>query len=143
MLGDVEMRERRERLQRGRRAMPSRPVPLPTRGEPVGLGQVDPIMPLIGDIKAQPVRMADVLVFGPLMIYSGLGKATPKWVRVGMVIIGVGTIIYNLANYFSIEREKLDAGLGQMEAGPMVKRQPGLHRPIQLLKGLRPAGTAR
>ena len=48
--------------------------------------------------------MADVFVFGPLMIYSALGKSTPKWVRTGMLIVGVGTIVYNLVNYFEIEK---------------------------------------
>ena len=146
MLGDMEMRERRDRLKRGRTAMPSRPVPIPMRGEPVGLGQASlvPIpVPALGDIKAQGVRMADVLVFGPLMIYSGLGKATPMWVRTGMVIIGVGTILYNLANYMTVEREKIESGLGQMQHGPMHRATADLHRPINLVKQLHPSQVSR
>ncbi len=122
---------------RRRRAMASRPVPIPLRGEPVGsapgLGQVPTVIPTARDIKAQGVRMADVLVFGPLMIYAGLGKATPPWLRVGMVIIGVGTVVYNLVNYMTIERE--EAGLGQMQWGPMHKAGD-LHRPIRLVQQL-------
>lgn len=140
MMGDLELRERRERLRRGRRAMPSRPVPIPIMGEPVGsaagLGQIPTVIPTTRDIKAQGVRMADVLVFGPLMIYAGLGRATPMWVRTGMVIIGVGTIVYNLANYLTIEKEEAGA-LGQMQWGPMHKAQADLHRPINLLNQLR------
>lgn len=121
-----------------REAMPSRPVPLPTRGEPVGsatgLGQVPLVIPTTRDIKAQGVRMADVLVFGPLMIYAGLGKATPAWLKVGMVIIGAGTVIYNLANYLTIEKEESGA-LGQMQAGPFHKAGD-LHRPIRLVRQL-------
>jgi len=94
-------------------------------------------IPTERDIKAQSVRMADVLVFGPLMIYAGLGRATPMWLRVGMVIIGAGTVLYNLANYLTIEREEA-AGLGQMQWGPMHKASADLHRPINLLNQLRP-----
>ncbi len=130
-----------------RQGLASRPAPIPT---PSGLGQF-PVPPAtVGDVKAQPVRMADVLVFGPLMIYSGLGKATPQWVRVGMVIIGVGTILYNLSNYFAVERRKVQSGvspdaaviegellpgLSGMESGPMHKASD-LHRPINLVRQL-------
>lgn len=117
------------------------------------LGQVLPadVPATVGDVKAQPVRMADVLIFGPLMIYSGLGKATPNWLRAGMVIIGVGTIVYNLANYFEVERRKREAGLSPnvatiekevlpglsgMSHGPMHKATADLHRPINLVQRL-------
>ncbi len=123
---------------RHRAAMASRPVPIPTQGEPVGsapgLGQTPLFIPTARDIKAQSVRMADVLVFGPLMIYAGLGRQTPQWLRVGMVIIGAGTVLYNLANYFTIEREEA-AGLGQMQAGPFHKAGD-MHRPVRLVRQL-------
>lgn len=126
-----------------RRALASRPVPIPTRGEPVGsapgLGQTPLFIPTQRDVKAQTVRIGDILVFGPLMIYAGLGKATPLWVRTGMVIIGVGTIVYNVVNYMTIEREaQIEAGgaLGQMQWGPMHRASADLHRPIQLVRRL-------
>lgn len=94
---------------------------------------------LASDVKSQPVRIADVLVFGPLMIYSGLGKATPKWVRTGMVIIGVGTIVYNLVNYFEVEKRKRNGNtLEGMNWGPMHKVQAEYHRPINLLRQVGP-----
>jgi hypothetical protein len=74
-----------------------------------------------GDIKAQPVRLADVLVFGPLMVYSGLGKNPPKWVKLGLVVVGVGTILYNLHNWMQVRREQ-QAQLGQMAHGPWHRR---------------------
>ena len=85
----------------------------------------DAIVPRAGDVKAQGVRIADIAVFGPLMIYSGLGKNPPTWVRLGLILIGVGTILYNLQNYITVQGERADAGiakggffLGQMQAGP-------------------------
>lgn len=94
---------------------------------------------LESDVKSQPVRIADVLVFGPLMIYSGLGKATPQWVRTGMVIIGVGTIVYNLVNYFEVEKRKRNGtALEGMTHGPMHKAEAEFHRPINLLRQVGP-----
>jgi hypothetical protein len=135
-----------------RQRLASRPAPIPV---PSALGQIIPVpMATVGDVKAQPVRIADMLVFGPMMIYAGLGRATPKWVKVGMVIIGVGTIVYNLSNYFEVETRKREAGitpegagieaellpgLGGMSWGPMHKATD-LHRPIQLVKSV---GTNR
>jgi len=134
---------------RGRLA--SRPAPIPVPGQ---LGAYEkPPAATVGDVKAQSVRIADMLVFGPMMIYAGLGKKTPKWIKIGMVIIGVGTVVYNLANYFEVEKRKREAGivpegagvegeilpgLSGLTSGPMQKATPGIHRPIQLLKGLAP-----
>lgn len=58
------------------------------------------------DIKAQAVRMGDILLFGPLMVYGALGKATPQWMRTAMLVIGIGTIVYNAANFIEIEKRK-------------------------------------
>jgi len=52
------------------------------------------------------------------------------------VIIGAGTVLYNLVNYMTIEKEA-GAGLGQMQWGPMHKAQADLHRPINLLHQLK------
>jgi hypothetical protein len=64
-----------------------------------------------------------------------------------MVVIGVGTIVYNLVNYFEVENRKRAAGvvptgtgienetlpgLAGMDWGPMHKMDPRFHRPIML-----------
>ena len=137
--------------QRARGRLASRPPPIPV---PEQLGQFEPPpAATVGDVKAQTVRIGDMLVFGPLMIYAGLGKTPPPWVQVGMVIIGVGTIAYNLINYLEVEKRKRVAGiipegagvegeilpgLSGLTSGPMAKARPEFHRPIQLLKGLAP-----
>jgi len=54
--------------------------------------------------KAQYVRLLDVGVFGPLMIYTALGKTPPPIVKNAMVLIGIGTIVYNGYNY--LEQQK-------------------------------------
>lgn len=62
--------------------------------------------PTPSDVKAQAVRMGDILLFGPLMIYGALGKATPQWMRAAMLAIGAGTILYNAVNFVEIEKRK-------------------------------------
>lgn len=58
-------------------------------------------------MKGQLVRAADVVAIGPLMIYFGVqarGIALP--LRTAMVVFGVGTIVYNAANYLAVEQQK-------------------------------------
>lgn len=62
--------------------------------------------PTPSDVKAQAVRMGDILLFGPLMIMGAFGKEPPQWMRAAMLIIGVGTILYNAANFIEIEKRK-------------------------------------
>lgn len=127
-LGDIQRR-------RARRGLPSRPTPIPQMSDLqtyavnlAGLG----IDAQAADVTVQHGRIAEMLVFGPMMLYAGLGRATPRWVRVGMIIIGAGTIIYNLVNYLEAERLKRIEGttdqLGQMSWGPMHRADPHLHR---------------
>lgn len=134
---------------RDRRGLPSRPQPLIHAQLGQTPGSIPALPPAtVGDVKAQSVRLADMLVFGPMMLYAGLGKTTPKWVKFGMVVIGAGTIIYNLLNYLEVSRRKraagiviegdsvtdaIPAGLSGMEAGPMHKTDPRFHRVINLL----------
>jgi len=74
--------------------------------------------PTAGDVKAQGVRLADIFIFGPLMLYAGMGKDTPQWVKVGMLLLGGGTIIYNLVNFFEVARREGDQ-LSGMTSGPV------------------------
>ncbi len=76
----------------------------------LGQVQLDPLAetppPTAGDVKAQAVRLGDILLFGPLMVMGALGKETPQWMRAAMLVIGVGTIVYNAANFVEIEKRK-------------------------------------
>lgn len=57
-----------------------------------------------GDIKAQGIRILDIGILGPLMIFSALNKEPPPWLKLAMVGMGVGTILYNLKNYLEIQK---------------------------------------
>jgi len=51
--------------------------------------------------KSQNVRLADIFIYGPFMVWAGMQKELPKWARWLMVSLGVGTIYYNGRNYFA------------------------------------------
>ena len=51
-------------------------------------------------MKAQAIRVLDVVVIGPLMIYAGVNaKAISPELKAFLVVAGAGTVIYNGANF--------------------------------------------
>ncbi len=60
--------------------------------------------------KSQLVRLWDILVFGPAMIYIGYTvKNLSKWQKWFLLLGGYGTIYYNGKNYL-INRELIKQG---------------------------------
>lgn len=58
--------------------------------------------------KPQLVRVFDVGVLGPFMIYAGARKSDlPAWIRIGIAAGGVLTMGYN-AYYFWINRNNTE-----------------------------------
>ena len=53
--------------------------------------------------KAQTVRVADVVLIGPLMIWGGI-QTTPKrpWPGIALTLFGVSTIVFNAVNYYRV-----------------------------------------
>jgi hypothetical protein len=49
--------------------------------------------------NTQMVRLIDVFLIGPLLIYTSFQKSLPSWLRVLLLIVGVSTILYNGNNY--------------------------------------------
>lgn len=49
--------------------------------------------------KSQSVRLLDVFVIGPVLIYAGTFKTLPKYLRIFLFVVGVLTIVYNGNNY--------------------------------------------
>ncbi len=51
--------------------------------------------------KSQQVRLIDVFVIAPFLVYTGIKykKNLPKIVSAGLVITGLATAIYNGNNY--------------------------------------------
>lgn len=55
-------------------------------------------------MKSQRVRLLDVLVLGPFMVWAAGRRELPEWARAGLAIGGALTIVYNAANYVELER---------------------------------------
>ena len=58
--------------------------------------------------KTQAIRLLDVFVFGPLMIQAGRSHKS-DYFSTALTLIGLGTIIYNGANYLQ-ERQRIATG---------------------------------
>jgi hypothetical protein len=52
----------------------------------------------------QNVRLFDVFVVAPFLIYTSTLKGSPSWIRLSLLILGASTFVYNGVNY--IENEK-------------------------------------
>ena len=80
------------------------PPPAPVRT--AALPNLSPSVPLDEDIKAQPMRLLDVGVFGPLTVLGALNKEPPQWMRLFLLFFGLGTIAYNAYNFLEIEKRR-------------------------------------
>jgi hypothetical protein len=49
--------------------------------------------------KSQKIRLFDVFVIAPILIYGATRKEIPTWLRVSLGFIGVATAYYNAKNY--------------------------------------------
>ncbi len=58
-------------------------------------------------MKAQPIRVIDVVLLGPLMIWGGM-QATKKNPLLGaaLAVGGLSTITYNAGNYLRLKNER-------------------------------------
>lgn len=72
---------------------------LPSTGESA-TRIVDPKKGIVKAEKDQTIRLLDMFILGPAMIYSGLGKDLPQGLKAMMFLTGVGTIIYNGNNWY-------------------------------------------
>lgn len=61
--------------------------------------------PVYTEVKAQPVRVFDVLILGPVMVLAAAQVKNPLY-RAVLALGGVGTIVYNAANYAKIRRRR-------------------------------------
>jgi hypothetical protein len=50
-------------------------------------------------ITIQQVRLLDVFVVAPFCFYVATYKTLPKEVRLGLVVLGASTLIFNANNY--------------------------------------------
>jgi hypothetical protein len=62
---------------------------------------------VVAEGKSQEVRLLDVFLLGPFMVWFGArAQDVPPWARQAMILSGVATIAYNGTNYLKIEAER-------------------------------------
>jgi hypothetical protein len=61
--------------------------------------------------KSQNIRLIDVFVLAPIMVYAGTFKSLPTWVRISLIGMGVATAFYNgkkfLENRKNLQKNKI------------------------------------
>jgi hypothetical protein len=58
-------------------------------------------------IKPQIVRLYDVFVYGPLLLMLGTrNRKLTDLEKIALIALGAGTVVYNLRNYLTIERQR-------------------------------------
>ena len=61
--------------------------------------------------KTQLIRLLDVFLFGPLMIAAAADQDS-KYFRTALLLVGLGTIVYNGANYLQTAQQQKEASRG-------------------------------
>lgn len=56
----------------------------------------------------QNERLLEALIYGPLMVYTAMGKTPPKWLQLGMLAVGVGTVLYNAGVFVDTAKKNQD-----------------------------------
>jgi hypothetical protein len=57
-------------------------------------------------MDVQKVRLLDVFVVAPFLFYVGTRKELPQTLRLGVVALGVATLLYNGKNYLDAIQNK-------------------------------------
>tara|TARA_R100000231_G_scaffold33800_2_gene29713 strand:+ start:2432 stop:2653 length:222 start_codon:yes stop_codon:yes gene_type:complete len=59
----------------------------------------------------QYVRLLDVFVLAPTMVYASTFKQLPNYIRLILFVSGVATLVFNGRNYIRIEKTKKENGI--------------------------------
>lgn len=57
-------------------------------------------------ISKQNVRLVDVFVVAPILIYSSTLKHSPNWIRASLLLIGIATLGYNGYHFLDEAKKK-------------------------------------
>ena len=56
--------------------------------------------------RYQFVRLIDVFVLAPTMVYASTFKNLPDYIRIILLVSGIATLVFNGINYVDIKKEK-------------------------------------
>jgi len=60
---------------------------------------------LVSD-RYQHIRLVDVFILAPAMVYASTFKQIPDYVRIILFVSGIATLVFNGKNYMDIEKNK-------------------------------------
>lgn len=56
--------------------------------------------------RYQVIRLVDVFVLAPAMVYASTFKQIPNYVRLILFVSGIATLVFNGVNYMDIQKKK-------------------------------------
>ena len=56
--------------------------------------------------RYQYVRLVDVFVLAPAMVYASSFKSLPDYIRLILLVSGICTLVFNGINYIDIKKEE-------------------------------------
>tara|TARA_Y100000296_G_C5070870_1_gene204819 strand:- start:227 stop:439 length:213 start_codon:yes stop_codon:yes gene_type:complete len=56
--------------------------------------------------RYQAIRLVDVFVLAPTMVYASTFKSLPNYIRLILFVSGICTLVFNGINYLDIKKEK-------------------------------------
>ena len=56
--------------------------------------------------RYQLIRLVDVFVLAPAMVYASTFKTLPDYIRLILFVSGIATLIFNGKNYLDIKKEE-------------------------------------
>lgn len=54
-------------------------------------------------MKTQAIRLLDIFAYGPFILYAAT-KQKDELLKLGFLVIGISTIVYNAANYLEVAK---------------------------------------
>jgi hypothetical protein len=69
--------------------------------------QLDPWQHPEPDVgKTQAIRLADIFLLGPAMVYVGVTGVIPSLLRIPAIVGGIATVAFNVQNYRRLEESR-------------------------------------
>lgn len=93
-------------------------------------------------MKTQAVRVLDVAVLAPLLLWTATRPELPAWTRGFLAVAGVGTLAYNAGHFLELEElgrvVELDPGAQAVRVLDVVALGPAMLYAAEHLEGVGP-----
>lgn len=55
--------------------------------------------------SVQYVRILDVILVGPMLLFAASHRTLPQWLRISLAVTGIATVVYNGVRYLNVAQE--------------------------------------